>query len=147
VDLLREVADVAALDALADGTPEGEVLHRRARHVVTEDARVLRVVDTLRSGEDPRAIGPLLTEGHASLRDHFEVSVPLVDACVDAALEAGAHGARMVGGGFGGSALALVDADAVHAVTSAVTDRFAREGAPAPRSFVAVPSAGARRLA
>jgi len=147
VDLLREVRDVAALDVLADGTPEGEVLHRRARHVVTEDARVLRVVETLRSGEDPRAIGPLLTEGHASLRDDFEVSVPLLDACVDAALEAGAHGARMVGGGFGGSALALVDADAVDAVTSAVTDRFAREGAPAPRSFVAVPSAGARRLA
>ncbi|RBY77447.1 galactokinase [Blastococcus sp. TF02-09] len=147
VDLLREVDDVAALDVLADGTPEGELLRRRARHVVTEDARVLRVVATLRSGEDPRAIGPLLTEGHASLRDDFEVSVPLLDACVEAALEAGAHGARMVGGGFGGSALALVDADAVDAVTAAVTERFAREGAPAPRSFVAVPSAGARRLA
>lgn len=147
VDLLRDVADVAALDVLADGTPEGEVLHRRARHVVTEDARVLRVVEALRSGEDPRAIGALLTEGHASLRDDFEVSVPLLDACVDAALEAGAHGARMVGGGFGGSALALVGADAVDDVTSAVTARFAREGAPAPRSFVAVPSAGARRLA
>jgi galactokinase len=147
VDLLREVPDVAALDPLADGTPDGEVLHRRARHVVTEDARVLRVVDTLRSGEDPRAIGALLTEGHASLRDDFEVSVPLLDACVDAALEAGAHGARMVGGGFGGSALALVDAGAVEDVTAAITARFAREGAPAPRSFVAVPSAGARRLA
>ncbi len=147
VDLLREVPDVAALDPLADGTPDGEVLHRRARHVVTEDARVLRVVDTLRSGEDPRAIGALLTEGHASLRDDFEVSVPLLDACVDAALEAGAHGARMVGGGFGGSALALVDAGAVEDVTAAITARFGREGAPAPRSFVAVPSAGARRLA
>jgi galactokinase len=123
------------------------VLHRRARHVVTEDARVLRVVDTLRSGEDPRAIGALLTEGHASLRDDFEVSVPLLDACVDAAVAAGAHGARMVGGGFGGSAVVLVDATEVDAVTSAVTERFAREGAPAPRTFVTVPSAGARRLA
>ena len=147
VALLREVADVAALGPLADGTPEGEVLHRRARHVVTEDQRVLRVVGTLRAGEDPRAIGPLLTEAHASLRDDFEVSVPLLDACVDAAVAAGAHGARMVGGGFGGSAVALVDADAVDAVTAAVTGRFAREGAAAPRSFVAVPSAGARRLA
>lgn len=147
VDLLREVPDVAALHVLADGTPQSELLHRRARHVVTEDARVLRVVETLRSGEDPRAVGALLTEGHASLRDDFEVSVPLLDACVEAAVAAGAHGARMVGGGFGGSALALVDADAVDAVTSAVTARFAREGAPAPRSFVAVPSAGARRLA
>jgi galactokinase len=147
VDLLRDVPDVAALGRLADGSPEGEVLHRRARHVVTEDARVLRVVDTLRSGEDPRAIGALLTEGHASLRDDFEVSVPLLDACVDAAVAAGAHGARMVGGGFGGSAVALVDADAVDVVTSAVTDRFARDGAAAPRTFVTVPSAGARRLA
>lgn len=147
VDLLRDVPDVAALDPLADGSREGEVLHRRARHVVTEDARVLRVVDTLRSGEDPRAIGALLTEGHASLRDDFEVSVPLLDACVDAAVAAGAHGARMVGGGFGGSAVALVDADAVDAVISAVTERFARDAAPAPRTFVTVPSAGARRLA
>ncbi|MGY1722494.1 galactokinase [Blastococcus sp. SYSU DS0533] len=146
VDLLREVADVAALDALADGSAEGGRLRRRARHVVTEDARVLQVVAALRSGADPRAIGPLLTEGHASLRDDFEVSVPLLDACVDAAVAAGAHGARMVGGGFGGSAIALVEADAVDAVTAAVADRFAREGAPAPRSFVAVPSAGARRL-
>ncbi|MDP5183189.1 galactokinase [Blastococcus sp. BMG 814] len=146
VGLLREVPDVAALDALADGTPEGERLHRRARHVVTEDARVLQVVGALRSGADPRSIGPLLTEGHASLRDDFEVSVPLLDACVEAAVAAGAHGVRMVGGGFGGSAIALVEADAVDAVTAAVADRFAREGAPAPRSFVAVPSAGARRL-
>jgi galactokinase len=147
VDLLREVRDVAALGRLADGTADGEVLHRRARHVVTEDARVLRVADTLRAGEDPRAIGSLLTEGHASLRDDFEVSVPELDACVDAAVAAGAHGARMVGGGFGGSALALVDAGAVDAVAAAITDRLAREGAPAPRTFVTVPSAGARRLA
>ncbi|RBY86343.1 galactokinase [Blastococcus sp. TF02A-30] len=146
VPLLRDVADVADLERLRDGSAEGEVLHRRARHVVTEDQRVLRVVGTLRAGEDPRAIGPLLTEGHISLRDDFEVSVPLLDACVDAAVAAGAHGARMVGGGFGGSAIALVDADAVDTVTAAVTDRFAREGAPAPRSFVAVPAAGARRL-
>ena len=62
-------------------------------------------------------------------------------------MAAGALGARMTGGGFGGCAIALVDADAVDAVTAAVTDRFAREGDPAPRTFVAVPSAGARRLA
>jgi galactokinase len=66
---------------------------------------------------------------------------------VQAAVEAGAHGARMVGGGFGGSAIALVEADAVDAVTAAVTARFAREGQAAPRTFVTVPSAGARRLA
>jgi galactokinase len=147
VSLLREVDDVGRLDALLDGTAEGEVRHRRARHVVTEDARVLEVVATLRAAADPRAIGPVLTAGHASLRDDFEVSVPLLDACVDAALAAGAHGARMVGGGFGGSAIALVDVDAVDEVTAAVDERFAAEGQSAPRTFVTVPSAGARRLA
>jgi galactokinase len=147
VSLLREVRDVAALDVLADGTADGDVLLRRARHVVTEDARVLEVVGTLRDGADPRSIGPVLTASHESLRDDFEVSVPLLDACVEAALSAGAHGARMIGGGFGGSAIALVDADALDAVTAAVTSRFEQEGHPAPRSFVTVPSAGARRLA
>ncbi|MGY1803547.1 galactokinase [Blastococcus sp. SYSU D00922] len=147
VDLLREVEDVDRLAVLDDGTAEGRVLLRRARHIVTEDARVLEVVSALRGDADPRTIGPVLTAGHESLRDDFEISVPLLDAIVESALAAGAHGARMVGGGFGGSAIALVDAGAVDAVTAAVTARFEREGAPAPRTFVTVPSAGARRLA
>jgi galactokinase len=147
VGFLREVEDVDRLAVLADGTAEGDVLQRRARHVVTEDARVLEVVATLRGHADPRTIGPVLTAGHASLRDDFEVSVPLLDACVETALAAGAHGARMVGGGFGGSAIALVDDDAVDAVTDAVTERFAADGVASPRTFIAVPSAGARRLA
>ena len=147
VGLLREIDDVAALEPLADGTPEGDVLHRRARHVVTEDARVLEVVGALRGDGDPRAIGPVLTAGHASLRDDFEVSLPLLDGIVEAAVAAGAHGARMVGGGFGGSVIALVEADAADAVTAAVGTRFERAGHPQPRTFVTVPSAGARRLA
>ena len=147
VDFLREVGDVDRLGVLADGTAEGEVLLRRARHIVTENARVLEVVAELREDADPRRIGPVLTAGHESLRDDFEISVPLLDAIVESAVEAGAHGARMVGGGFGGSAIALVEADAVDTVIAAVTDRFAREGSPAPRTFVTVPSAGARRLA
>ncbi|WP_104523216.1 galactokinase [Blastococcus atacamensis] len=147
VDLLREVEDPAALEPLAGSGDDGEVLLRRARHVVTEDARVLEVVTALREDADPRAIGPVLTAGHVSLRDDFEVSVPLIDVCVDAALAAGAHGARMVGGGFGGSVVALVDTDAVDSVTAAVTERFAHASQPAPRTFVVVPSAGARRLA
>jgi galactokinase len=146
IGLLREVEDVAALDVLTDGTAEGDVLARRARHVVTENARVLEVVAALRGEADPRAIGPVLTAGHVSLRDDFEVSVPLLDAIVETALGAGAHGARMVGGGFGGSAIALVDADAVDAVTAAGSARCAREGHPPPRTFVTVPSDGARRL-
>ena len=143
VPALRDVADVAGLARLAD---DG-VLLRRARHIVTENARVLQVVGVLRAGGDPREIGPVLTAGHASLRDDFEISTAELDACVDAAVAAGAHGARMVGGGFGGSAIVLVDADRLDAVTAAVVERFAREGYAAPRTFVAVPSAGARRLA
>ncbi|WP_448640634.1 galactokinase [Geodermatophilus sp. URMC 63] len=146
VELLCDVREVADLAPLDDGTDRGGLLLRRARHVVSEDARVREVVGLLRSGRDPRAVGPVLTAGHVSLRDDFQVSVPLLDALVEAALDAGAHGARMVGGGFGGSAVALVDADAVDAVTAGVADRFAREGAGAPRAFVAVPSPGARRL-
>lgn len=147
VGLLREIEHVDDLAGLADGTAEGDVLFRRARHVITENARVCQVVDMLRGAGDPRAIGPVLTAGHTSLREDFEVSVPLLDACVEAALEAGAHGARMVGGGFGGSAIALTDSESTEAVVAAVGARFDREGQPAPRTFVTVPSAGARRLA
>jgi galactokinase len=142
VPALRDIADVAGLAILAD-----DVLLRRARHIVTENARVLQVVALLRAAGDPREIGPVLTEGHVSLRDDFEISTAELDACVAAAVTAGAHGARMVGGGFGGSAIVLVDSDRLAAVTAAVVDRFAAEGFEPPRTFVAVPSAGARRLA
>jgi len=147
VGLLREIDDVAALDVLADGTAEGDVLVRRARHIVTENARVLEVASRLRGDADPRTIGPILTAGHASLRDDFEISVPLLDAIVEAALEAGAHGARMVGGGFGGSAIALVDDESLARVVDAIRARFDQEAAGIPRTFVTVPSDGARRLA
>jgi len=141
VPALRDVPDVAALSALDD-----DVLRRRARHIVTENARVLEIVRVLRGAADPRTIGPVLSEGHASLRDDFEISTPELDACVDAALAAGAHGARMVGGGFGGSAVVLVDRDRAGAVAEAVRHRFAQAGYSAPRTFDVVPSAGAHRL-
>ena len=139
VPALRDITDVGALSwppASSD-----EVLRRRARHIVTENARVLEVVGTLRGEADPRSIGPVLSAGHASLRDDFEISMPALDACVAAALEAGAHGARMVGGGFGGSAVVLVDRDRAEAVAEAVRHRFARAGYTAPRTFDVVPSA------
>jgi galactokinase len=141
VPALRDIPDVAALAALDD-----DVLRRRARHIVTENARVLEIVRVLRGAADPRSIGPVLSEGHASLRDDFEISTPELDACVDAALAAGAHGARMVGGGFGGSAVVLVDRDRAGAIAEAVRYRFAQAGYIAPRTFDVVPSAGAHRL-
>jgi galactokinase len=143
VPALRDIADVAGLGALAGD----EVLLRRARHIVTENARVLDVVAILRSSADPREIGPVLIDGHVSLRDDFQISTPELDATVEAAVQAGAHGARMVGGGFGGSAVVLVDRDRVAAVSDAVHDRFAREGWSPPRTFDVVPSEGARRIA
>ncbi|MFE3443446.1 galactokinase [Nocardia sp. NPDC059180] len=138
---LREIDSIGALDRLDD-----PVLRRRARHVVGENARVLDAVAVLRSGADPRRIGPMLTASHASLRDDFEVSTPVLDAAVSAALSAGAYGARLVGGGFGGSVIALVDYEAVGRVTAAVRELFARTGFPEPRTFAVVPSAGAHRI-
>ena len=86
------------------------MLRRRARHVVTENQRVLAMAALLRRGEVADG-GRLLNESHASLRDDFEISWPEADVTVDAAVAAGALGARMMGGGFGGSVLALVPAD------------------------------------
>lgn len=133
----------ARLDDLA-GLPD--LLRRRARHVVTENARVLAVVETLRSGADPREIGPLLTESHVSLRDDFEVTVPEVDVAVDALLAAGAHGARITGGGFGGCVIALVDADHAGTAVAAVEKEYARHGFSPPATFTAEPAAGAHRI-
>jgi galactokinase len=124
-----------------------DLARRRVRHVVTENARVLEVVHLLRNQPDPRAIGPALTASHLSLRDDFEVTVPQLDVAVDAMLSAGAHGARMTGGGFGGCVIGLVERAEVKAVTQAVVDAFERAAFDKPDAFVAVASDGARRVA
>ncbi|MFH8445604.1 galactokinase [Streptomyces sp. NPDC018026] len=144
VDALRDVP-YAELDAALERLGDEEEVRRLVRHVVTEDERVERVVSLLESG-DTRAIGPVLVEGHASLRDDFRISCPELDLVVDTALASGALGARMTGGGFGGSAIVLVETGDVDAVTKAVEDAFAAAGFKAPRVFGAVPSAGARRV-
>ncbi|MFF6781570.1 galactokinase [Streptomyces sp. NPDC012510] len=144
VDALRDIV-YDELDVALDRLGDEEEVRRLVRHVVTEDQRVERVVSLLESGET-RAIGPVLVEGHASLRDDFRISCPELDLVVDTAIGAGALGARMTGGGFGGSAIVLVDATDADAVTKAVEVAFAEAGFTAPRVFVAVPSAGARRV-
>ncbi|MEC3952482.1 galactokinase [Nocardia sp. CDC153] len=141
VPYLRDITLAAEADRLAD-----PVLRRRARHVITENARVLRIAEQLRTGADPREIGPELTASHASLRDDFEVSAPPLDLAVTASLASGAHGARMTGGGFGGSIIALVDRDRTATVLRAVREAFAAKGFDAPRDFTVAPSAGAHRL-
>ncbi|WP_282702746.1 galactokinase [Streptomyces sp. CC219B] len=144
VDALRDVPHGELDAALARLGDEEEVV-RLVRHIVTENERVERVVALLRAGEI-RAIGPVLVEGHASLRDDFRISCPELDLAVDTALAAGALGARMTGGGFGGSAIALVEAADVDTVTKALQEAFAAAGFTAPRLFEAVPAPGARRL-
>jgi galactokinase len=138
---LRDLTDrPEAVSDLAD--PE---LRRRARHVVTENRRVLAAAELLRGGE-LAAVGPLLTASHTSLRDDFEISWPQADAAVGSALAAGAAGARMTGGGFGGSVIALVPADRAGQVTAAIAGAFAREGWPAASVMPVVPSSSGRRL-
>ncbi|MFF1300540.1 MULTISPECIES: galactokinase [unclassified Streptomyces] len=144
VDALRDVPHGELDAALARLGDEEEVV-RLVRHVVTEDERVERVVGLLESG-DVRAIGPVLVEGHASLRDDFRISCPELDLVVDTALASGALGARMTGGGFGGSAIVLADIADVDTITKAVEEAFGAAGFTAPRVFEAVPSPGARRL-
>ncbi|KUO10728.1 galactokinase [Streptomyces sp. DSM 15324] len=144
VDALRDVP-FADLDAALARLGDEEEVRRLVRHVVTEDARVERTVALLEAG-DTRAVGPVLTEGHASLRDDFRVSCPELDLVVDTAVAHGALGARMTGGGFGGSAIVLADTAEVDTLTKAIEEAFAAAGHTAPRVFEAVPSAGARRL-
>ena len=143
VPALRDVSADELDDAL--GRLTDEVMRRRVRHVVTENQRVLDTVALLRSGR-LREIGPLMTASHASMRDDFEITVEQVDVAVEAALTAGAYGARMTGGGFGGCVLALIDADRADPVIAAVTGAYDRHGFKPPTPFVAVPSQGATRL-
>ncbi|HVT70746.1 MAG TPA: galactokinase, partial [Trebonia sp.] len=157
VRCLGAVPDADWADALAD-----PVLRRRARHVITDSARARAIAQSLRAGGDSGTggeggeggqdgqweaypfIGKLLTEGHASLRDDFEVSWPEADVTVDAAIAAGAYGAKMIGGGFGGSVLALLPEGHTAAVRTAVTETFAARGWTPPEFLGAVPSAAAR---
>ncbi|KJQ55692.1 galactokinase [Microbacterium sp. SA39] len=141
VPSLRDVSvdDLPRAQELMDG-----VTFRRVRHVVTENQRVIDTVRVLRDA-GARAIGDLLVASHASMRDDFEISVPELDTAVDTALAAGAVGARMTGGGFGGAAIALIEQDAVAAVSDAVTAAFAAADFTEPIVFTVTPSAGARR--
>jgi galactokinase len=114
----------------------------RARHAVTEIQRVKEAVSALRSS-DFTTLGRLINESHNSLRDDYTVSCPELDAAVDASRAAGALGARMVGGGFGGSAIALIKADQIDLVKDAIRKAYGAKSFKAPRFFTSLPSAGA----
>ncbi len=119
VQALRDVEDVAAVEALPDP------LRRRARHVVTENMRVLRAVE----GVDAATFGELMNASHASLRDDYEVSVPPLDRLVEL-LQAhpDVHGARLTGAGFGGACVALCREGTASTVAERVLADYAAEG-------------------
>jgi len=121
------------LGSLRDATLEQVHDDRRARHVVSENARVVDFARAMRTG-DVTALGPLLLASHASLRDDFDVSTPELDALVDAFMDAGATGARLTGAGFGGCVVALSTRDDADAVMLRAVDgyrtRTGREAAP-----------------
>ena len=161
IDLLADIApdDLEAhLSKLAgptgcggDAEVEADELVKRTRHVVTEIDRTRRLVALLRdsrplAGPKLEEVGALMNASHDSLRDDYECSCPELDTAVEAARKAGAHGARMTGGGFGGSAIALVDADSADAVARAVVSAYAGAGFTAPAFLNAIPSAPAGRL-
>ena len=141
VDSLRDlgVDDLARAEELLD-----EETFRRVRHVVTENRRVQETVRTLRE-LGPGAVGPFLDASHVSMRDDFEISVPELDLAVATAQANGAIGARMTGGGFGGSAIALMIDALVPVVAREVVAAFAERGLREPTVFTVRPSAGARR--
>lgn len=119
---------------------------RRVHHVLGEIERTAdAAVPLLREGRVAE-LGPLLNESHASLRDLFEVTVPELDCAQQAAVDAGALGARMTGGGFGGAVIALVRQDAVEKTAVAAAEAATARGLVAPTFFTAAPSEGARRI-
>jgi galactokinase len=144
VETLREVTDLdaalatlAAPGALDASGQDPEVTARRVKHVVTEIARVGEVVSLLDSGRTSE-VGAVLSAAHASLRDDYEVSCHELDVAVDAAVQAGALGGRMIGGGFGGSAIALVRVEDAEQVAGEIAAAFESEGLRAPGFLVAV---------
>lgn len=140
VPALRDV-DAARLEAARPGLDP--LAYRRARHVVTENARVLQVCDAMRAGDAP-TLGRLLDAGHASLRDDFEVSSPALNAIVQAArAHPACHGARMTGAGFGGCAVALIASEAAEDFAAATAAAYAASTGMQPRVYVCRPSEGA----
>lgn len=140
----RRLRDLTVDDLPRAETMLDDVTFRRVRHIVTENQRVLDTVAAL-DADGPAAIGDLLVASHASMRDDFEISVPELDLAVETTLAAGALGARMTGGGFGGAAIALISDELIPAATDAVQAAFPAFGFRAPNIFTVTPSEGARR--
>ncbi|UQV54283.1 galactokinase [Corynebacterium pseudodiphtheriticum] len=155
VDSLRYADNAEAESArwAEANTPEGvdaaawqATVGKRVRHIVSEIARTATAIEQLRAG-DLAGFGESMQASHASLRDDYEVSVAQLDVSVDVAMQHGALGARMTGGGFGGSSIALLPSENVEQAAEAIARAFAEAGFAEPEFAVALPGAGARREA
>jgi galactokinase len=141
---VSSLRDLSPKDLDRARTELDDVVYRRVRHVVTENQRVLETVDLLRT-KGPKFIGELLYASHESMRDDFEISIDELDTAVDTAIKHGSIGARMTGGGFGGAAIALVEAERVSEVTLAVRAEFEALGYSEPDIFPVLADQGACR--
>jgi galactokinase len=143
VSSLRDlgVSDLAKAETILD-----PLVYKRVRHVVTENARVLETVELLKSS-GPKSIGDLLYASHESMRDNFEISIDELDLAVETAMSVGAVGARMTGGGFGGAAIALIDASKIETLKNEVAKAFEARGFKKPELFSVLADAGAKREA
>lgn len=160
-DLVKRAVEWAKKEPEANSKPKKQekwlnLVERRMRHIVTESRRTCSLVEALKQGvlgdaegtqevKGLQKVGGLMIASHESLRDDYEVSCPELDSAVDSALEAGVWGARMTGGGFGGSAIALVNVSDVDKVEKAVLAAAKNNNLATPDFLVAVPSQGARR--
>jgi galactokinase len=133
------------LRSLRDATFEQVSDDPLARHVVNENARVLEAATSLRDG-DVAALGRLLLESHASLRDDYRVSTPELDALVHALMEAGALGARLTGAGFGGCVVAVTTAEPAREILDSAMARYQVASGRRPIGFVAHAADGAGRI-
>ena len=155
VTSLRYATDAEAASArwAEANAPDGvdaaawqDVVGKRVRHIVSEIARTATAIEQLQGG-DLAGFGESMQASHASLRDDYEVSVAQLDVSVDVAMEHGALGARITGGGFGGSSIALLPSEKVEQAAEAIARAFAEAGFAEPEFAVALPGAGARREA
>jgi galactokinase len=149
----QEAAEKLSVTSLRDATVESleasrdileDVVYKRARHVVTENERVRKTMELL-SSSGPKAIGHLMLESHASMRDDFQISISELDLAVETAISQGAIGARLTGGGFGGAAIALIEADKVANLKTAVLEKFREQGFEKPEIFTVTADEGAKR--
>ncbi len=143
---IAALRDVTPSDLARLGATLPPIIHARARHVVSENARVLEGAAALEHG-DAAAFGALMNTSHASLRDDYAVSIPELDHLVAVAQAAGCYGARLTGAGFGGCMVGLVDADAVSAFVAAVTTAYRRETGREATAYVCRAADGVRRIA